>query len=820
MTSTPIPRWGALRRPSSQVAHYRPAMMHVIPSLALGGAERIVLDLASEAARRGVITHVVIFHRHQHLHAFERNPNVVVHDLSKITRSCLSQAIVRRAHQAGITALYAHLINDALMEAIISAGCQVIPVVHNMKASWKADPKRWTTPDMPFVVACGEYVREELLESGCTPPVRTLRHLLGDVPHSDGLRETFRKHLVAEGHSQTCRVIGMVGRLVPQKNYLKAVRILAELRAGGMDVVLVIVGRKYGPENAETYAQITAEATHLGVERHLILLGALARGAVMLDCFDLFLNTSDFEGLSIATQEAALAGLPLILSDVGAQREWDYKQVSWLSPDADVVDWVEKIRSVMGDAERPLTEGVAFSTLKLPSVVNVMWQWSPVLGPGASFQPDTHVLFVTGNMNVGGAQRSLCNLSERLSLDKVLHTVAVMGSLGVPDFMDRAKAAGSIFLELQGPGGIARRIERILTAVQDTKSDVICFWNMDALTKMAVGKILAGGPVRVVDVSPGPMLFKELGADAHRGNLISTSPAAYLSALDGYVSKYEMELFDIEGQYAEALSSTPYAVIPNGCDLVPSEDNACPVHPPQQPGYDPALAAVTVGRLSIAKQPWLLPLVAKEMARIRPGSSLTVVGAIHLRDEGAWDKMHAFCPVMPDNLFFAGGNANVGAFLPRFAAFYMVSDDQGCPNASLEALACGLPVVANDSGGTNDQVITGRTGVLEFLHGTSGLEADFASCQHAARKLAQSLINVMTHRAEVDDAASLKGFVLQNFSIGLMAKRYAEFFTKIRKLNPPSRARASPTETSPPRPCASATSDLPVINIQETLSYV
>jgi glycosyltransferase involved in cell wall biosynthesis len=40
----------------------------------------------------------------------------------------------------------------------------------------------------------------------------------------------------------------------------------------------------------------------------------------------------------------------------------------------------------------------------------------------------------------------------------------------------------------------------------------------------------------------------------------------------------------------------------------------------------------------------------------------------------------------------------------------MISEPAGCPNASLEAMAAGLPVVATDFGGAREQVIDGVTG--------------------------------------------------------------------------------------------------------------
>jgi glycosyltransferase involved in cell wall biosynthesis len=42
----------------------------------------------------------------------------------------------------------------------------------------------------------------------------------------------------------------------------------------------------------------------------------------------------------------------------------------------------------------------------------------------------------------------------------------------------------------------------------------------------------------------------------------------------------------------------------------------------------------------------------------------------------------------------------------------MISEPAGCPNASLEALAAGLPVIATDFGGAAEQVRNGHTGRL------------------------------------------------------------------------------------------------------------
>ena len=108
---------------------------------------------------------------------------------------------------------------------------------------------------------------------------------------------------------------------------------------------------------------------------------------------------------------------------------------------------------------------------------------------------------------MGGAQRSLCNLVAELPARGVRPLVAVAGPVGVPGFMDAAVAAGVEFVDVSGgprfKGALRGRAGRILALASDRAAKTVCWWNMDSPAKLAVSKVLAGGPVRVADVSPG-----------------------------------------------------------------------------------------------------------------------------------------------------------------------------------------------------------------------------------------------------------------------------------------------------------------------------
>jgi glycosyltransferase involved in cell wall biosynthesis len=63
-------------------------------------------------------------------------------------------------------------------------------------------------------------------------------------------------------------------------------------------------------------------------------------------------------------------------------------------------------------------------------------------------------------------------------------------------------------------------------------------------------------------------------------------------------------------------------------------------------------------------------------------------------------------------VFLHGAAFDAPSRLRDFDIALVLGENQGCPNAVLEALAAGIPVVANDSGGTREIVVHARTGLL------------------------------------------------------------------------------------------------------------
>lgn len=750
------PQWPTLPATLAPFTAMRPPRhVHLIWSLSLGGAERIVADLAREFAFRKTEADIIVLKDAPSEHPLYA-PGVTIHrigDMPWAERYAYAAGVIKASRLPA----YCHLMFGPDLERLWRYGCRTVPVVHNAGQGWKTSPLSFETPLVPFVVACGEIVADELRACGLQKPVRVLRHVVPQpVPMAAARRVAVR---AAFGADATPLLIGMIGRFAEQKDYIKAVRVLAELRRLGTDARLVIIGAAADAAAVVCRQAVAREASAFGVRQALVMPGPIAAAGDLLPAFDIFLNTSRFEGVSIATMEAVAAGVPVVTADVGGQREAIGLDDHLVSADAPAQVWADAIQQ---QARRGQLEVPAYDERARDAAGHV-WPWMLALGPEAPVQPGRSLLFVTGNMDVGGAQRSLCNLTAELVSPSQAVTVAVVGPCGVPGLMDAARQAGVRFLDLSEDvaptEGLHGRAGRVLSLVLERQPQAVVFWNMDVATKLMVTKAMEGGPIRVCDVSPGPMLYAELDAEAALGRALAFSPDRYLAALDLLVSKYTGG-----GPLPGRGQPKSFAVIPNGVPepgrMLPPSDGPAP-----PPGADPRLAVVTVGRLTAAKRPELLPLVARALDQRLPGATLTVVGGIHGEgQEQGWRSMLAACGGnLPQNLIFAGPDHRATGFLPRFAAFYMVSTDQGCPNASLEALACGLPVVANPDGGTGEQVEDGVTGRLV---------PDLADPEQHADALAAALVEVLTSPDREQMVVAARAKVRRDFGMAAMADAY------------------------------------------------
>jgi sugar transferase (PEP-CTERM/EpsH1 system associated) len=110
-------------------------------------------------------------------------------------------------------------------------------------------------------------------------------------------------------------LVGSVGRLDPVKDFPTLMKAFHQVKDGFSRAKLVIVGD--GPVRST----LTRLGEELGLDSSLIWLGERNDIPELLRCFDIFVQTSIFEGMSNTILEAMASSLPIVATDTGGNPE-------------------------------------------------------------------------------------------------------------------------------------------------------------------------------------------------------------------------------------------------------------------------------------------------------------------------------------------------------------------------------------------------------------------------------------------------------------------------------------------------------------------
>lgn len=121
-------------------------------------------------------------------------------------------------------------------------------------------------------------------------------------------------------------------------------------------------------------------------------------------------------------------------------------------------------------------------------------------------------------------------------------------------------------------------------------------------------------------------------------------------------------------------------------------------------------------------------------------------------------------------VFFSDGHGAVADYLARMSIACLSSESEGLPNAILEYMAAGLPVVATAVGGNPELVVDGVTGYLVRTRTPEAFAAPIVELlQNNALREAMGQRGLERARAEFDLGAAVKR--LENFYLSVAAEK-------------------------------------------------
>lgn len=643
----------------------------VISGLALGGAEWIVRDWIMRISKQWRV-HLILLRN--------RDVEWSIPDGVVITRLggkdiCNRLKIIGRSLGASANSTcLAHLLSKDELEALEEGGAFPYQVFHNARSGWFDSPEQLdrTKPAIAVSHAC----KQDLINDGWTGDISVIHHLPRPRKFTTNTREKWRARW---NLSTDAKVIGMIGSFKPQKDYCHALRILRSLHDQGEIYYLVIIGGIVGSRDREEWCRVREMVDALDLRRYVAMRSFIADAVQCAPAFDLVLNTSHYEGLSVATLEVLASGVPVVASRVGGQGEVDHPSLTLVEKDDSSYQWVKAI-------EQSNSSQAEMISSRFPSYR--LWTLHNLVEP---FKPSDRTVFVTANLNVGGAQRSLVNLAKELDHSRV--SVAVMGKSYSDHFYKELHGSGVDVFRCSDDNDPFTGAESLVRYIVSQRVGTVVFWNTDAKLKLLLGKVLGHQAIRFVDVSPGGYAFESLDQLCEFGKRICYTTTDFYQRLDHLVLKYH-------GDKPEEFTGQ-VSVIPNGvpkagvCKIAYASTQA------------PCIAVC--GRLAPSK--FLLEILsAMEIVReTYPQAELHIYGGYRESDKVYVDKVYEKADPLTHfhGLDFAAYEKYV-----EHDVFVVLGRHQGCPNAVLEALSVGMPVVANDDGGSREQVIDGKTGLL------------------------------------------------------------------------------------------------------------
>ena len=300
--------------------------------------------------------------------------------------------------------------------------------------------------------------------------------------------------------------------------------------------------------------------------------------------------------------------------------------------------------------------------------------------------PPLRVGMVIGQLSTGGAEGQLRVLCEGLDPAVATAVVYCLSETTEPygPLLERAGIPVRVLA-----GGRLGRIRALRAALAADGIDVVHAWLFIA-NAFAWAATRFGGPPLVTSARNSKRSGRVLDALNRRAFADSTAIIVNSRQVGDYIAA-------VYGAPTDRIT-----VVYNAIDLDRFQ-------PPRAPRPAHAPRVVMVGRLVAQKNPLLFVAAAAALRARLPAVRFQLIGDGPLR--GAVERAAGEAG-LTDVLELAGERHDVPALLQEADLFWLTSDWEGLPNAVLEAMAAGLPVVATDVGGTAELVDAGVEGYV------------------------------------------------------------------------------------------------------------
>ncbi|MFT7618970.1 MAG: sugar transferase (PEP-CTERM/EpsH1 system associated) [Planctomycetota bacterium] len=357
------------------------------------------------------------------------------------------------------------------------------------------------------------------------------------------------------------------------------------------------------------------------------------------------------------------------------------------------------------------------------------------------------VAHLVTSFDMGGLQNGIVNLINHGDSSRIQHTVlSIRSETGL---QDRLTTGDVRSLEL-GEGRHTNAYKIIAKALKDIAPDILHTRNWGtypdgilAARRAGVKRRIHGFHGRDLSNAQGESLKRRI-----MGKILTYATDRIITLTPSMKREYIRDYAVNEGQIE---------VIPNGIDLARMDsfdaDETC----------RSSFTVVCVGRLDTVKN-W--PLLIRSFARMKtrePTDRLAIVG-----DGGEKARIEEVAQEagLGESLMMLGARSDAPSVMKAGDAYVQPSFYEGMSNTIVEAMACGLAVVATDVGGNGD--VAGREGTAKLVE-SDNIDA----MADALDQLKQDKM------ARLELAAAGKARVIDRFGLQKMVDSYERTYCEM-----------------------------------------
>ena len=285
-------------------------ILFVSGNLCNGGAQRVIAVVASKLVQKGHDVHLLLFARNEK--EYPVDPAV---QISALGANFAEYSELSAVQRTWMIRKYVKKIKPQVAVGFLEGGYGLFLATIGMKlkkvASARIDPKILLKKKGPRAKLDSLWFRNA--DAVVVQTSRQKEHAKNAGwknmtvianPVSDAALA-----LNAHDYERPCRKIVMAGRLAEQKNYPMALKAMQKVLEKYPDAQLEIFGKGNQEEKLNVLIR------ELGLENNVQLMGWTENTLGEYACSDLYVMTSNFEGMPNALMEAMAAGLPCVSTD-------------------------------------------------------------------------------------------------------------------------------------------------------------------------------------------------------------------------------------------------------------------------------------------------------------------------------------------------------------------------------------------------------------------------------------------------------------------------------------------------------------------------